>query len=43
MTGRAAVVIMALTLLYAAFVAFANLGVDMVYGYLDPRIRMTKS
>ncbi|MBI5879368.1 MAG: ABC transporter permease [Chloroflexi bacterium] len=33
-------VIMGLTLIYAAFVAFANLGVDLVYGYLDPRIRL---
>lgn len=33
-------VIMALTVIYASFVAFANLGVDLVYGYLDPRIRL---
>ena len=35
--------IMGLTLIYAAFIAFANLSVDLVYGYLDPRIRLSKN
>ena len=32
--------IMALTLIYAFFIAFANFAVDVIYGFLDPRIRM---
>ncbi len=32
--------IMGLTLIYAFFVAFANVVVDLVYGFLDPRIRL---
>lgn len=32
--------IMGTTLLYALLVAIANLGVDVVYGFLDPRIRL---
>ncbi len=32
-------IIMALTLFYAFLVAIANLSVDIVYGFLDPRIR----
>jgi oligopeptide transport system permease protein len=36
-------VIMALTLLYAFLVAVANIGVDIVYGFLDPRIKVGKS
>jgi oligopeptide transport system permease protein len=32
--------ILALTLIYAFFVAVANLVVDFVYGFLDPRIRL---
>ncbi len=35
--------ILALTLLYAFFVALANLIVDVVYGFLDPRIRLGRS
>lgn len=35
-------VIMALTLIYAFFIAVANLGVDLAYGFLDPRIRLSK-
>jgi len=35
--------ILALTLLYAFFIAAANLIVDIVYGFLDPRIRMSRS
>jgi oligopeptide transport system permease protein len=35
-------VIMALTLIYALFIAIANLGVDLAYGFLDPRIRLSK-
>ena len=34
-------VILSLTLLYAFLVAFANLGVDIVYGFLDPRIKVS--
>jgi oligopeptide transport system permease protein len=30
---------MAMTLLYAFAVAFLNLVVDVLYGYIDPRIR----
>lgn len=33
-------VILALTLIYAVLVAVANLGVDIVYGFLDPRIKV---
>ncbi|MBI5035619.1 MAG: ABC transporter permease [Chloroflexi bacterium] len=33
-------VILALTLIYAFLVAFANLVVDLVYGFLDPRIKV---
>jgi oligopeptide transport system permease protein len=33
-------VILSLTLFYAFLVAFANLGVDIVYGFLDPRIKV---
>lgn len=36
-------VILALTLLYAFFIAVANLLVDIVYGFLDPRIRLGRS
>ena len=32
-------VLMAMTLLYAFAVAFLNLVVDVLYGYIDPRIR----
>jgi oligopeptide transport system permease protein len=32
--------IMALALIYAFFIAIANLIVDLVYGFLDPRIKM---
>ncbi len=35
-------VIMATTLLYAFFIVVANLTVDLVYGMLDPRIRLGK-
>ncbi|MEW6233624.1 MAG: ABC transporter permease [Chloroflexota bacterium] len=35
-------IIMALTLLYALLVALANLGVDLVYVLLDPRIKLGK-
>jgi oligopeptide transport system permease protein len=34
-------VIMALTLIYAFFIAIANLSVDLTYGFLDPRIRFS--
>ena len=33
-------IIMALTLIYAFFIAIANLSVDLVYGFLDPRIKV---
>lgn len=32
--------ILALTIIYAMLVAFANLAVDVVYGFLDPRIKV---
>jgi oligopeptide transport system permease protein len=35
-------VIMGTTLLYAFFIIFANLSVDLVYGMLDPRIKVSK-
>lgn len=35
-------IIMALTLFYALLVALANLAVDIVYGFLDPRIQLGK-
>jgi ABC-type dipeptide/oligopeptide/nickel transport system permease component len=31
--------IMGTTLFYALFVAIANIWVDVMYGFLDPRIR----
>lgn len=39
MTGRDYPMIMAVVLLYGAFLAVMNLVVDLVYGTLDPRIR----
>ena len=33
-------VIMALVVIYGAFLAFANLAVDLIYGLLDPRTRV---
>jgi len=33
---------MATTLLYAFFIVVANLSVDLVYGMLDPRIKVAK-
>lgn len=33
-------VILSLTLLYAFLIALANLGVDIIYGFLDPRIKV---
>jgi ABC-type dipeptide/oligopeptide/nickel transport system permease component len=38
-TNRDYPVIMGTVLLYAIFLVFANLAVDLIYGYLDPRIR----
>ena len=32
-------VISAITVIVAVFVIFTNLGIDLLYGYLDPRIR----
>ena len=32
--------ILGTTLVYAVLVALANLSVDLVYGFLDPRIRV---
>ena len=34
-------VILALTLIYALLVAAANLAVDIIYGFLDPRIKVS--
>jgi len=39
MTGRDYPMIMAVVLTYGAFLAVMNLAVDLVYGFLDPRIR----
>ncbi len=36
-------IILALTIVYAALVAVANLSVDVVYGFLDPRIKVGSS
>ena len=36
-------IIMGLTIIYATFIAVANLSVDIIYGYLDPRIRLGRS
>ena len=38
-TNRDYPVIMGTILLYAVFLVFANLLVDIMYAYLDPRIR----
>ena len=40
--GRDYPVIMATTLLYAFFIMVANITVDLVYGVLDPRIKLAK-
>jgi ABC-type dipeptide/oligopeptide/nickel transport system permease component len=40
-TNRDYSVIMGTILLYAAFLVIANLIVDLVYAWLDPRIRFT--
>ena len=39
MTGRDYNMIMAVILIYGAFLAVMNILVDLVYGFLDPRIR----
>jgi peptide/nickel transport system permease protein len=39
MTGRDYPMIMAVVLLYGAFLALMNLIVDLLYAVLDPRIR----
>ncbi len=39
MTGRDYNMIMAVILIYGAFLAIMNIVVDLVYGFLDPRIR----
>jgi ABC-type dipeptide/oligopeptide/nickel transport system permease component len=39
MTGRDYPMIMAVVLIYGAFLAFMNLLVDLAYGLIDPRIR----
>ena len=39
MTGRDYPMIMAVILLYGAFLTLMNLAVDLVYGFIDPRIR----
>jgi oligopeptide transport system permease protein len=35
--------ILGITVIYATFIALANLGVDIIYGFLDPRIRQGQS
>ena len=39
MTGRDYPMIMAVVLLYGVFLTLMNLAVDLVYGFIDPRIR----
>ena len=39
MTGRDYPMIMAVVLLYGVFLALMNLAVDLLYGFIDPRIR----
>ena len=39
MTGRDYPMIMAVILLYGVFLTLMNLAVDLVYGFIDPRIR----
>ncbi len=39
MTGRDYPMIMAVVLIYGAFLALMNLFVDLAYGLIDPRIR----
>ena len=39
MTGRDYPMIMAVVLIYGAFLALMNLLVDLAYGLIDPRIR----
>jgi ABC-type dipeptide/oligopeptide/nickel transport system permease component len=39
MTGRDYPMIMAVILLYGGFLTVMNLVVDLLYGFIDPRIR----
>ena len=39
MTGRDYPMIMAVVLLYGVFLTLMNLAVDLLYGFIDPRIR----
>ncbi len=39
-TNRDYPLVMGVTLLYAVLVVAANLAVDLLYGWLDPRIRL---
>jgi oligopeptide transport system permease protein len=39
MSGRDYNMIMAVLLIYGFFLAFMNILVDLMYGFLDPRIR----
>jgi ABC-type dipeptide/oligopeptide/nickel transport system permease component len=39
-TNRDYPLVMGVTLLYALLVVLANLAVDLLYGWLDPRIRL---
>ena len=39
-TNRDYPLVMGVTLLYAGLVVFANIAVDLLYGWLDPRIRL---
>ena len=34
--------VMGVTLVYAALIVLSNLGVDLLYGWLDPRIRLVE-
>jgi ABC-type dipeptide/oligopeptide/nickel transport system permease component len=41
MTARDYPMIMAVILLYGVFLSFMNLAVDVMYGVVDPRIRLS--
>ena len=41
MTARDYPMIMAVILLYGVFLSFMNLAVDVAYGVVDPRIRLS--
>ena len=40
MTNRDYPLIMGVTLVYAVLIVLANIFVDMIYAYLDPRVKI---